>query len=109
VRYSRDKPKDCKFCYYWQGREKGCLMGEDNCAYLIREEEPAERSRCDGCPYGRYSPCIGWCTVDVINAVFKNRLAAVIVQTDTKWADAIFQSLSHIRALQSVPPNAQCR
>ena len=76
VRYSRDKPNDCKFCYYWQGRKNGCLMGEQNCAYLIREKEPAERSRCDGCPYGKYSPCIGWCTVDVINAVFKNRLAA---------------------------------
>ncbi|MCD8126728.1 MAG: hypothetical protein LUD82_04410 [Clostridiales bacterium] len=47
-------------------------MGEQNCAYLIREEAPAEHSRCDGCPYGKYSPCIGWCTVDVINAVFKN-------------------------------------
>lgn len=75
VQYSKDKPKDCAFCYYWQGRRKGCLLGEQDCAYLIREK-PAKYSRCDGCPYGMYAPCIGWCTVDVINAVFRNRLAA---------------------------------
>ncbi len=28
VQYSRDNPNDCKFCYYWQGRKKGCLMGD---------------------------------------------------------------------------------
>ena len=46
VRYFRDKPNDCKFCYYWLGRKEGCLMDEQNCAYLIREEVPAENSRC---------------------------------------------------------------
>ena len=29
-------------------------------------EVAAEKNECDGCPYGRYSPCIGWCTKKVL-------------------------------------------
>ncbi len=73
VMYARDKPKDCRYCYFWQGKYKGCAMGgPGSCFYIIPQEEWA-LDRCNGCPYGRDAPCIGWCTVDVMDAVFKRK------------------------------------
>ncbi|MCD8325699.1 MAG: hypothetical protein LUC90_03135 [Lachnospiraceae bacterium] len=71
VRYSRDRPKSCEFCYYWKGRPAGCSLGEQNCFYIIHDEKNIKdkTGRCDGCPYGKHAPCIGWCTVEVMNAV----------------------------------------
>lgn len=45
VRYASDKPKECKYCYYWEGKRKGCLLGEERCYYILplrtkRKEEP---------------------------------------------------------------------
>ncbi|MCC8029482.1 MAG: hypothetical protein LIO75_06785 [Lachnospiraceae bacterium] len=74
VRFSRDKPKECKFCYFWHPGKKVCKPGEEKCFYIIPEAEPPEPTRCDDCPYGRVAPCIGWCTVDVLATVFGNRL-----------------------------------
>lgn len=59
--YPTDKPSDCRFCYFWKGSEKGCCLGKDNCYYLV-DVPPKTKSECDGCPYGRNHPCIGWCT-----------------------------------------------
>ncbi|MCD8216766.1 MAG: hypothetical protein LUD01_01750 [Clostridiales bacterium] len=73
VRFSRDKPKECKYCYFWQPGKKFCELGEKNCFYIIKEEPPPEPTRCDDCPYGRVTPCIGWCTVDVLNEVLMKR------------------------------------
>ena len=53
------KPKTCKLCYFWHSKS-GCELGEGGCYYRPRVKE--KRSECDGCPYGRDSPCIGWCT-----------------------------------------------
>ena len=40
VKYSEDRPKDCRYCYFWSGKKKGCdLGGEENCYYRIRPEE----------------------------------------------------------------------
>ena len=53
VRYADDKPKDCKYCYFWGGRVKGCTLGGvENCHYLIKEKEvPVKKTKCDDCPY----------------------------------------------------------
>ena len=61
VRYAPDKPSDCRKCYLWSGKRTGCSLGKDNCYYLI-SVPPKVKTECDGCPYGRDHPCIGWCT-----------------------------------------------
>lgn len=63
--YAKDKPKDCRYCYFWRGKRKGCKLGEENCYYIIKAK-PKPKSECDGCPYGRVNPCIGWCTKKVM-------------------------------------------
>lgn len=57
--YAEDKPKDCRFCYWYGNKNKPCTLKE--CWYLLR---PAEEkiTPCTGCPYGMHRPCIGWCT-----------------------------------------------
>lgn len=62
IRYAADKPKDCRYCYYWGGRNKGCELGEKNCYYILPDKKAEKKkSACDGCPYGKVSPCIGFC------------------------------------------------
>ena len=66
VRYASDKPKECKYCYFWEGKKKGCQLGEERCYYLLPpEKEKKKKSPCDGCPYGRVSPCIGYCLREI--------------------------------------------
>jgi len=62
--YSPDKPKNCRYCYFWKNKKVGCELGVDNCYYRISESKVV--SECDGCPYGRASPCIGWCTKRIL-------------------------------------------
>lgn len=66
--YSADKPVSCKYCYFWLGKVKGCEL--ENCYYLVTEKpspvteelvEPYHRGNCSTCPYGRASPCVGFC------------------------------------------------
>lgn len=66
--YSSDKPDSCRHCYFWKRNKKCCGLGEDNCYYLL-EEKKESKSICDGCPYGRDHPCIGWCTIQVMRDV----------------------------------------
>lgn len=66
AKYAEDKPKDCAYCYFWSGKRKGCTLGEENCYYLLREA-PKEKTECDGCPYKKGGPCIGWCTKKVMD------------------------------------------
>ena len=66
--YAADKPNDCRFCYFWKNDSTGCSLGKDNCYYLIAVP-PKPKSECDGCPYGRAHPCIGWCTKQAMRAV----------------------------------------
>jgi len=54
-------PKRCRYCYYWKSRKDGCSLGEENCIYQMPVQEK-EKSECTDCPYGRFHPCIGWCT-----------------------------------------------
>lgn len=69
--YSADKPADCAYCYFWGGKKKGCELSL--CYYLIPpvEEETipigsGEAGDCKSCPYGRHSPCIGFCTAKIL-------------------------------------------
>lgn len=71
-RYSQGKPKSCEFCYFWEGKRKGC--NQPQCYYLLPEEEPRRKTSaegktgidCSGCSYGRYSPCVGYCLVKIM-------------------------------------------
>ena len=55
-KYLEDKPKSCDYCYWWQGKNKGCILPE--CYYLMPEEkkEPNdyEEGNCRTCPYGKH-------------------------------------------------------
>lgn len=62
--YADGKPKDCRYCYYFD--RDGCTLKH---CYYDQPKKQKPKSECDGCPYGRYSPCIGWCTKEVIRAV----------------------------------------
>lgn len=66
--YAPEKPKDCRYCYFWKNSKKGCSLGEDKCYYLTSVPSKP-KSECDGCPYGRDHPCIGWCTKQVMRDV----------------------------------------
>lgn len=26
LKFAEDRPKDCKFCYFWGGKKKGCTL-----------------------------------------------------------------------------------
>ncbi len=65
VSYSAEKPEDCRYCYFWKNKRKGCLLGKENCYYLI-SAPPPPKSECEGCPYGLHHPCIGWCTKKIL-------------------------------------------
>ena len=56
IRYHASRPADCRHCFFWKNRKKGCVLGKENCYYLI--EPPKGPSKCDGCPYKRAKPCV---------------------------------------------------
>ena len=76
---------DCRYCLYWKGRKKGCIYPGGCCcptkqkpveqsdAAQFRDDKDKENiapvSECRNCPYGRDSPCIGWCTKEVMRAL----------------------------------------
>lgn len=54
------KPWSCKYCYWWEGKKKGCSLKQ--CHYLLSEKKKAVKTTpCSGCPYGKHVPCIGYC------------------------------------------------
>lgn len=61
------KPKDCRYCFYYS--RKKCTL--DACIYEKpkpqRKRKP--KSECEDCPYGRCSPCIGWCTKEILRSI----------------------------------------
>lgn len=66
TKFSEDKPKDCRYCYFWSGKKKRCSLGRENCYYKV-SEKTVKKSECNNCPYGKHSPCIGWCTKKVLS------------------------------------------
>lgn len=64
--FAWDKPKECKKCYFWNKLKRSCSLGGlDNCYYRIVPPKQSESS-CEGCPYGKIRPCIGYCTVQIL-------------------------------------------
>lgn len=68
---------DCRYCLYWKGLRKGCTYEKGCCCDIPQtppNKPPLPRptvtvSECEDCPYGRDSPCLGWCTKDVMRSV----------------------------------------
>jgi hypothetical protein len=66
----------CCYCHYWKSPGKGCTYENGCCCDIPKTPLRAKRcsettqiiqpqspiSECARCPYGRDSPCIGWCT-----------------------------------------------
>lgn len=48
IRYHASRPADCRHCFFWKNRKKGCVLGKENCYYLI--EPPKGPSKCEGWP-----------------------------------------------------------
>ena len=59
ITYSPDKPKDCRYCYYWKNSKAGCTLGVEKCYYRVLPKKAV--SECDGCPYGKYGSENGEC------------------------------------------------
>ena len=66
TRYASDKPKSCKYCYFYVSKKKGCKLGEENCYYIENKKEKPKTVRCNGCPYGMHEPCIGYCIQKIL-------------------------------------------
>ena len=89
-KYAADKPGDCRHCYFWKGKRKGCSQKE--CYYLLPEECLASTNvsdnsssqkfsknsndGCQGCPYGRHSPCIGYCMKKILREMGEKKQSA---------------------------------
>ena len=58
VRYYKDRPNNCRNCYFWKNKKTGCMLGEENCYYLAEIVKTAQETKCDGCPYARAKPCV---------------------------------------------------
>ena len=67
--HTEDRPKDCRYCYFWKQTEGCTYRGKTDCYYISAQKPPATVSECDGCPYGRASPCIGWCTKELLRSM----------------------------------------
>ena len=75
ARYSGDKPGDCRNCFFWDEDRSGCRLGKMNCYYLL-ERPRVVPTPCDGCPYKKAAPCIGWCTKRILGQEGVNMYAA---------------------------------
>ena len=81
-RYSPDKPRECKHCYFGKGKRKGC--SQEECYYILPEKDsglgaihrPDETGNCQGCPYGSHSPCIGYCIRKILLEMREKKQAA---------------------------------
>lgn len=89
-KYAADRPGDCKHCYFWKGKQKGC--SQEECYYLLPEDIPTPGTApgevfqqksdknhaddCQGCPYGRHSPCIGYCMKKILQEMREKKQSA---------------------------------
>ncbi len=61
-RYAEDKP-DCAYCYF---RKKKGACRLKKCYYLLPEKPEKGEETCEDCPYGKHSPCIGYCLLKIV-------------------------------------------
>ena len=67
IRYAADKPSDCRICYWWRKDGGHCVLGEGKCYYILPKPKKKPKSECDGCPYGKAKPCVGYCLRRIMN------------------------------------------
>ena len=77
-RYAEDKPKDCQYCYWWGGKNRGCTLREENCYYIIPVKTKKKQSPCEGCPYGKNGPCVGFCMKEILHSSRKGAGGKVV-------------------------------
>lgn len=82
IRYHASRPADCRHCFFWKNRKKGCVLGKENCYYLI--EPPKGPSNCEGCPYKRAKPCVLVPCYKDLMAPLKKRGDARCATSETK-------------------------
>ena len=96
-KYEKDKPGDCRYCYYWARNTKTCRREE--CWYLIPdpvvpEKKPERNSvpllNCSTCAYGRIEPCIGYCIARIERDIF-SRTRGWKTGADTEQRENIAQ------------------
>ena len=87
-RYAADRPKECKHCYFWNRKRKRCSQKE--CYYLLSEksgksetmpgklplQESSKTGECQCCPYGKHSPCIGYCLQKIMKEMRQKKQVA---------------------------------
>ena len=39
IRYHASRPADCRHCFFWKNRKKGCILGKEDCYYLIEPQQ----------------------------------------------------------------------
>lgn len=61
VRYYRDRPNNCRDCFFWKNRKVGCMLGAENCYYLAETVKTAQEKKCEGCSYAKGGPCVSAC------------------------------------------------
>lgn len=47
IKYSQDKPKECRYCYFWKNNRVGCELGSDMCSNrkqirIASDDKPVE-------------------------------------------------------------------
>ena len=69
--YIEDKPDDCRYCYFWDLNDPHCVY-DNGCYYSLPEQFNIDlniKNECVDCPYGIHSPCIGWCTREILRSI----------------------------------------
>ena len=65
--HTEDKPKDCRYCYFWKQTEGCTYRGKTGCYYISAQKPPAAVSECDGCPV--------WASISLHRLVYKGAAA----------------------------------
>ena len=45
IRYHASRPADCRHCFFWKNRKKGCVLGKENCYYPDRAAQRPQQVR----------------------------------------------------------------
>lgn len=61
VRYYKERPNNCRNCFFWKNRKVGCILGKENCYYLAEMVKTKQESECMGCCYAKGRPCASAC------------------------------------------------
>lgn len=78
MKYAKDKPKDCKYCYFFDPQEKECELSKEHCYYLLpKKAVKKEVNRCDSCNYGKQKRCVGYCIAEIAAEGRKNRARSI--------------------------------